>query len=274
MERSNRLDFCLDSLKKKSKKAFVSFTTAGFPDLETFPQILEGLSSSGVDMIEIGMPFSDPVADGPVIQEANLQAFKAGITVPKILEFVRQFRTHDKNTPIILMGYYNPIYSYGLIRFLDEAQESGVDAFIVPDLPPEEDEEFRLPAKKRNMHMIRLVTPTSDEARLSVILDGAKGFLYYVSVTGITGGKTAKTETLREAFAKIRPLTNLPLAIGFGVSTPEQAHEMAQLADGVIVGSAITNKIKENLDDDGKATKHTVSKTLGFIKSLARAVHS
>ncbi len=274
MNAPNRLNFRLATLKEKSKKAFVSFTTAGFPDLETFPKILEGLPQAGVDMIEIGMPFSDPVADGPVIQEANLQAFKAGITVPKILQFVRDFRTQDKKTPIILMGYYNPIYSYGLIRFLDEAQKAGVDAFIIPDLPPEEDEEFRLPAEKRNMHMIRLVTPTSDEARLSVILDGAKGFLYYVSVTGITGGKKANAETLSAAFAKIRPLTDLPLAIGFGVATPDEAHDMAKLADGVIVGSAIINKIKETLDDDGKTTKTTVSKTLDFIKSLSQAVHN
>lgn len=270
----NRLDARFAALKAAQKKAFISFLTAGYPDLETFSKILEGLPAAGVDVIEIGVPFSDPMADGPAIQTANIQAFKAGITVPKILQEARHFRKKDEATPIVLMGYYNPIYSYGVMHFLNDAKKAGVDGFIIPDLPPEEDAEFREPAAKLGLRLIRLVTPTTDEARLPALLNNAGGFLYYVSVTGITGSKSAHAGDLHEGLARIKAKTELPVCIGFGVYSPEQARELSQAADGVIVGSAIINQIAQHIDENGVPGPKTVSDALAFVTSIAQAVHA
>lgn len=270
----NRLDARFAKLKEEGKKAFVSFTTAGYPNLELFPQILQKLPESGVDIIEIGMPFSDPVADGEVIQESNIKAFKEGITVPKILDMVQTFREQDQETPIVLMGYYNPIYSYGLMRFLDDAAKIGVDAFIIPDLPPEEDAEFRKPAEDRGMHMIRLITPTTDAERLPVVLQDAQGFLYCVSVTGITGGKKPDQEVLRTSILKVRAKSDLPIAIGFGVSTPDEASSMASVSDGVIVGSAIMKRVATHIKEDGSVNDTMLDDVLGFVKELSDGAHS
>lgn len=273
MNTENRIDARFAALKAAHKKAFIAFLTAGFPDLELFPKLLEGFPGAGVDLIEIGMPFSDPMADGPAIQAANLRAFKAGITTIKILEFVRGFREKDQDTPIILMGYYNPIYSYGVMRFLDDAKKAGVDGFIIPDLPPEEDAEFREPAAKHNMKLIRLITPTTDEARLTTILDKASGFLYDVSIAGITGSKSACVSDLKVGMAQIKAKTNLPVCIGFGVGTPDQAREMAAASDGVIVGSAIINTIARQVDVMDQKAPDIIARTMAFVADLANAAH-
>jgi len=269
----NRLDARLAELKEKGKKAFISFTTAGYPNLEIFPKLLQKLPKAGVDIIEIGMPFSDPMADGEAIQQANIKAFEEGINVHKILDMVEAFRECDTTTPIVLMGYYNPIYSYGLMKFLDDAQKIGVDAFIIPDLPPEEDEEFRKPAQERGMHMIRLVTPTTDANRLPVVLKDAKGFLYCVSVTGITGGKKADPKELELSIRKLRAKTDLPIAIGFGTSTPEEAYNMAKISDGTIVGSAIMKRIASHIDKNGKTSDDMLEDVLSFVKELSDGAH-
>jgi len=273
MNETNRIDTRFASLKAANKKAFIPFLTAGFPNLELFAQILEGLPGAGADLIEIGMPFSDPMADGPSIQAANLRAFKAGIKTTKILEFVRAFRKKDQETPIILMGYYNPLYSYGIMRFLDDAQKAGVDGFIVPDLPPEEDLELREPCEKRELRLIRLITPTTDDERLTKILDRANGFLYNVSVAGITGSKSAHAADLKTHIEHIRTRSPLPVCIGFGVGTPEQAHEMATISDGVIVGSAILNHIARSIDVMDQIAPDTVASALAFVRTLADGAH-
>lgn len=270
----NRLDARLATLKAAGQKAFIPFITAGYPTLELSSTILAGLPQAGADIIEIGMPFSDPMADGPAIQNANLKAFKAGITVPKILDMVRHFRKTDNETPIVLMGYYNPIYSYGIMRFLNDAKKAGVDAFIIPDLPPEEDEEFRVPADLRDMFMIRLITPTTNEQRLPTVLKGAKGFLYCVSITGITGDVSGNPIALTNYVNQVRLKTNLPIAIGFGVKTPEQAHEMAQASDGVIVASVIMEHIAQNLDSTGAPREGLIASTLAFIAAIAQGAHN
>ncbi len=273
MAPQNRLDVCLAALKGAGKKAFMPFVTAGFPTLDLFQKLLGGLPAAGADIIEIGMPFSDPVADGPAIQAANLQAFKNGITTAKILDLVKTFRKKYEDTPILLMGYYNPIYAYGVMRFLDDAKKAGVDGFIVPDLPPEEDAELREPAAKRGLKLIRLVTPTTDEKRLPKIVEKADGFLYYVSVAGITGGKSARAEDLRSSVERIRERTEMPVCIGFGVNEPAQAREMAAIADGVIVGSAIVKKIMAHIDEKGAVSPKAADEALAFVKSLAAATH-
>lgn len=275
MANQNRLDARFAALKAADKKAFVPFATAGFPDMESFGALLEKLPASGADIIEIGMPFSDPMADGPSIQAANIRAFAAGISTPKILDSVRDFRAKDQETPIVLMGYYNPIYSYGVSRFLDDAAKAGIDALIVPDLPPEEDAELREPAAKKNIRMIRMATPTTDAARLPKILDKANGFIYYVSVAGITGSKSAQADDLKEGLARIKAASDLPICIGFGVSTPAQAKAMAETtADGVIVGSAIINHILQKLDIESRPASEAVKSALSFVAELSSAVHT
>ena len=274
MVQINRLDTRLAALKESKRKALVTFVTAGYPDLQSFPSLLAGLPDAGADIIEIGVPFSDPMADGPVIQEANNLALKGGITLVKILDMVRKFRSKDDTTPILLMGYYNPIYCYGVQRFLEEAKEAGVDGFIIPDLPPEEDEEFRVPAEHLGLIQIRFVTPTTDEARLDLILKQAKGFLYFVAVAGITGGKTGDSVALAEKVALVQARSPLPVAFGFGVSTPDQARTMAAIADGVIVGSAIINRMKVHVSEDGIVNGEAVSDALSFVRDLASGVGS
>jgi tryptophan synthase alpha chain len=261
------------ALKAANKKAFIPFITAGDPDPATCAEILAGLPAAGCDVIEIGMPFSDPMADGVAIERANLRAFAGGIKLGKILTLVADFRAKDALTPVILMGYANPIYAYGVDKFTVAAENAGVDGLIIADLPPEEDAELRLAARKRNIDTVRLVTPTTDEKRLARILDGAGGFLYYVSVTGITGSKQASAAPVRRAVDFVRPHTALPIAVGFGISTPEQAQEIAACADAVVVGSAIVNRIAGNLDAQNKARAGLVKDVLGFVEELATAAH-
>lgn len=256
-------------LKTQKRSAFISFISAGDPDIDTCAKLFAGLPKAGADIIEIGMPFSDPMADGEAIQVANLRAFAAGITMPKILDLVRGFRKNDNETPIVLMGYYNPIYSFGVEKFLSEAKNAGVDGLIIVDLPPEEDSELCLPALKHGLNFIRLVTPTTDAKRLSVLLNNASGFLYYVSVTGITGNKEASSAPVRDALSDIRKYTDMPIVVGFGINTPEQAKSIGQFADGVVVGSAIVNRIAAGLDANGKAKPEMVGAVLEFVEKMS-----
>ena len=265
---TDRIKDCFLQLKQQKRKGFVSFITAGDPDPALSLQIMEGLPAAGVDIIELGMPFSDPMADGPAIQMASQRAINAGMTLQKVLDMVRQFRTTNQTTPIVLMGYYNPIHAYGSEKFLADAKNAGVDGLIIVDLPPEEDRELCLPAQRHGIHFIRLVTPTADAARLKVILNNASGFLYYVSVTGITGTKQASEEPIKQAMAMILAQTDLPVVVGFGVNTPERVKAIGQLADAVVVGSAIVTQIAAQLDGNGKAKAGLVEHTLGFVKEL------
>ncbi|MDD3182341.1 MAG: tryptophan synthase subunit alpha [Alphaproteobacteria bacterium] len=274
MSKPNRIEKRFASLKEANKKAFITYVTAGYPNPEAYAEILMGQAKSGVDLIEIGFPFSDPMADGPIIQAANVQALKEGMTLAKVLELVTLFRKEDNETPIVLMGYYNPIYSYGIMRFLDDAAKAGVDGFIIPDLPPEEDAEFRLPAKDRDINIIRLVTPTTDAKRLPTVLKDSSGFLYCVSIAGITGSVSADPIHLNTTVETLRKSTDLPIVIGFGVNTPDQARDMAKAADGVIVGSAIVKRITANLDEDYKPRDGLTADVLGFVATLAKATHS
>jgi len=270
----SRIKARFQALKAANKKAFIPFLTAGDPDLTTFSQILEGLPSAGCDLIEIGMPFSDPMADGPAIERANGRAFAAGISLPKILALVAEFRKKDSETPVILMGYANPIAAYGLNKFASDAKNAGVDGLIIADLPPEEDGELRALASAKDIDMIRLLAPTTDAKRLPVVLKEASGFLYYVSVTGITGSKQASAEPVRKALEFIRKSTNLPIAVGFGISTPQQAQGIAAYADAVVVGSAIVNRIASLLDAQNKAQKGLVKEVMTFVELLAKATHN
>ncbi len=274
MNTQNRLDKRFAALKKENKKAFIAYITAGYPNPESYAELLMGQAKAGVDVIEIGFPFSDPMADGPIIQAANVQALKEGMTLTHVLKLVAAFRKQDNETPIVLMGSYNPIYSYGIMRFLDDAAKAGVDGFLIPDLPPEEDSEFRLPAKDRDMYQIRFITPTTDSKRLPTVLKDSKGFLYFISIAGITGSRSADSADLNKAVESLRQSTDLPIAIGFGVNTPEQAHDMAKAADGVIVGSAIVKRITSHLDENGKPDSAMTSDVLNFISDLAKGAHS
>ncbi|HEU0117645.1 MAG TPA: tryptophan synthase subunit alpha [Alphaproteobacteria bacterium] len=270
----SRIDTRFAELKAASKSALVTFVTAGDPDIETSAKILSGLPKAGADIIEIGVPFSDPMADGPTIQTANLRAFKAGITLIKVLELVRVFRKQDSATPIVLMGYYNPIYIYGVDKFVADAKAAGVDGLIAVDLPPEEDAELCEPAIKAGLNFIRLVTPTTDAKRIPAVLKNAGGFLYYVSMTGITGTKAVSAEPVKKAVAELRKHSKLPIAVGFGITTPEEARAIAHASDGAVVGSAIVNRIAANLDASGKPKAKLVEDVLGFVESLAKAVHT
>lgn len=269
----SRLASRFAELKAKGKSGFVSYTSAGDPTLELSAEILKGLPGAGVDVIEIGVPFSDPMADGPAIQVANLRAFKAGITLRKVLGIVSDFRKTDKTTPIVLMGYFNPIYVYGIENFLRDAKEAGVDGLIVADLPPEEDKELIDPAKRYGMDFIRLLAPTTDAKRLPAVLRGASGYLYYVSITGITGTRAADAGAVKTAVAEIHKHSDLPVAVGFGISTPEQARAIAQSAEAVVVGSAIVNRVAANLDAQGKPKPGLVKEVLSFVETLAKAAH-
>jgi tryptophan synthase alpha chain len=270
---TTRIDARFAALKAAKKCALIAFITAGDPDLETSAKLLAGLPKAGADIIELSVPFSDPMADGPAIQSANLRAFKAGIKMGKVLELVRGFRKAEQETPIVLMGYYNPIYAYGVEKFLKDAKDVGVDGLIVVDLPPEEDAELCEPARRYGLNFIRLVTPTTDAKRLPAVLKNASGFLYYVSITGITGTRSADTDLVGKAIKELRRHTELPVAVGFGITTPEQAAKIADLADGAIVGSAIVNRIAANLDAEGRAKAGLVEDVLGFVGDLAKAAH-
>ena len=258
--------------RAQGRAALVTFVTAGDPDHETSLAIARALPGARADIIELGMPFTDPMADGPAVQAAGLRALKAGETLAKTLDLVRRFREGDPETPIILMGYYNPIYAHGVEAFLAEARAVGVDGLIIVDLPPEEDEDLCLPALKEGLAFIRLATPTTDDKRLPKVLQNTAGFVYYVSITGITGAATPDPTKVAAAVARIKRHTKLPVAVGFGVRTAEQAAVIAAGADGVVVGSALVNALKASLDGDDKATAKTVTVVVNLVAELARGV--
>ena len=247
---SGRIERCFASLKSENRAGLVTFITAGDPTYDQSKQILFGMREAGADLIELGMPFSDPMADGPIIQAASQRALANGQTTARTLDLVREFREKDEDTPIILMGYFNPIHAYGVDRFLADAKDAGVDGLIIVDIPPEENEELAIPAQKAGIDFIRLATPTTDDKRLPQVLDYAGGFLYYVSVTGVTGGATASQDALDEALARLRRHTDLPIAVGFGIKTPEQAAEVAKIADAAVVGSALIELIRSHLGQE------------------------
>ncbi len=274
MKTDTLIDRRFAQLRKEGRAALVTFVTAGDPDYDTSLKIISGLPGAGADVIEIGMPFSDPMADGPPIQASGLRALKGGQNMKKTLQLVRDFRKIDADTPIVLMGYYNPIYVYGNERFLDDAVAAGVDGLIVVDVPPEADDELCEPAIARGLNFIRLATPTTDDRRLPAVLTNTSGFVYYVSITGITGAGSAVVTDVGRQVARIKKATDLPIAIGFGVKTPAQAKELARQGDGVVVGSALVNKIAESLDKDGKPTGATVSGVLQLVEGLSGALKS
>ena len=253
-----------EELKKQNRAAFIPFITAGDPDAETTAALLEKLAGAGADVIELGVPFSDPMADGPAIQAASQRALKAGMTLSKVLELVRAFRKADRKTPLVLMGYYNPIHKYGTARFVKDAAEAGVDGLITVDLPPEEDEVLRVPAAAHGVDIVRLATPTTDGERLKTILNGAGGFLYYVSITGVTGTKSFAEDDVRAAVGRLQSATGLPCAVGFGIRTPERAAGVAKFADAAVVGSAIVDRI---------AAGAGIDEVIGYCAELAAAVH-
>jgi tryptophan synthase alpha chain len=269
---TTRIDRRFAQLKTEGRAALVTFLTAGDPDPETSLALLRAIPAAGADVVELGMPFTDPMADGPAIQLSSQRALKAGQTLKKTLAMVRAFRQADDATPLVLMGYYNPIYIYGVNRFLRDAKSAGVDGLIVVDLPPEEDEELCLPALKAGMNFIRLATPTTDDKRLPAVLANTSGFVYYVSITGITGAAMADPAKVTAAVTRIKRHTKLPVAVGFGVRTAEQAAVIAAGADGVVVGSALVNALKASLDRDDKATAKTVTVVVNLVAELARGV--
>ena len=269
---TTRIDARFAELKQEGRAAFIAFLTAGDPDPETSLDIIKALPKAGADIIEIGMPFTDPMADGPAIQAAGLRALKAGMTLKKTLAMVRAFRKEDATTPLVLMGYYNPIYIYGVDRFLLDAKAAGVDGLIIVDLPPEEDVELCLPAMQAGLNFIRLATPTTDDKRLPAVLANTSGFVYYVSITGITGSAGADTAVVGEAVARIKRHTKLPVCVGFGIRTPEAAHGIAQKADGAVVGTALVDALRGSLDAEGRATAKTVGAVAGLVASLAQGV--
>ena len=269
---ATRIDRRFAELKTEGRAALVTFLTAGDPDPETSLALVQALPAAGADVIELGMPFTDPMADGPAIQMSSQRALKAGQTLKKTLELVRAFRGSDDATPLVLMGYYNPIYIYGVDRFLRDSKSAGVDGLIIVDLPPEEDEELCLPALKAGLNFIRLATPTTDDKRLPAVLANTSGFVYYVSITGITGAATPDAEKVAAAVARIKRHTKLPVAVGFGVRTAEQAAGIASGADGVVVGSALVSVLKGSLDPNDKATEKTVSGVVDLVAALARGV--
>ncbi|HUC68844.1 MAG TPA: tryptophan synthase subunit alpha [Stellaceae bacterium] len=269
-----RIERRFAALKAEGRAGLVTYLTCGDPDAESFARLLSALPASGADLIEIGMPFSDPMADGPSIQAAGLRALKAGMTLAKTLDIVRHFRNTDAATPIVLMGYYNPIFRYGVERFLAAAKAAGVDGLIVVDLPPEHDDELCLPALAQGLDFIRLATPTSDDRRLPAVLKHTAGFIYYVSIAGITGTKAVDTDGVARAVARLRRHSRLPVAVGFGIRTPDQAAAVARIADGTVVGSALVDAVAAHLDDDGKARPELIDAVLGRVRGLADGVRS
>ena len=268
-----RMDARFADLKRQGRAGLVTFMTAGDPDLATSTALLKALPAAGADVIELGMPFTDPMADGPTIQAAALRSLRKGHKLGLTLDMVRAFRAGDDATPIVLMGYYNPIYIYGVERFLVDAREAGVDGLIVVDLPPEEDDELCVPALKAGLNFIRLATPTTDDRRLPAVLANTSGFVYYVSVTGITGLAKPDYARVAEAVARLKRHTDLPVAVGFGVKTPESATEVARQADAVVVGTALIEVLAATLDD-GEATERTVPAVSLFVQQLAAGVRA
>jgi tryptophan synthase alpha chain len=269
---TTRIDQRFAELKRDGRAALVTFTMAGDPDTKTSLEILKALPKAGADVLEIGMPFTDPMADGPAVQAAGLRALNSGQTMKKTLAVVRDLRKSDAATPIVLMGYYNPIYIYGVDKFLADAKAPGVDGLIVVDLPPEEDEELCLPALKAGVNFIRLATPTTDDKRLPTVLGNTSGFVYYVSITGITGSAAPDTDKVHAAVTRIKRHTKRPVAVGFGVRTAKQARAIAEGAEGVVVGSALVNAVRDSLDKKGKATGKTVKAVTALVSELAKGV--
>ena len=271
---TTRIDTKFAALKVENRPGLVTYFMGGDPDYATSLAIMKSLPAAGADVIELGMPFSDPMADGPAIQAAGLRALKGGQTLAKTLQMAKDFRLSDDTTPIVLMGYYNPIYIYGVERFLVDAKAYGVDGLIVVDLPPEMDEELCLPAIKAGINFIRLATPTTDDKRLPTVLENTSGFVYYVSMTGITGSALTDTSKVAAAVKRIKSHTDLPIAVGFGVKTAEQAKVIGQSADAVVVGSAIVNLIAGTLTKDGKASGDTVDSVATMVRGLSTGVRS
>lgn len=259
-----RIDAKFAELNAAGKKAFVTYVMAGDPDYETSLEVVKGLPGAGVDIIELGLPFTDPMADGPTIQLAGQRALDGGMTLEKTLQLAADFRKGDDTTPIVLMGYYNPIYNRGVETFLEDAKAAGIDGLIVVDLPPEEDEELCIPAQKAGLNFIRLATPTTDDKRLPKVLQNTSGFVYYVSITGITGAAEAEAGDVGPEVARIKAATDLPVIVGFGINTPEKAQNIASVADGAVVGSAIVSQIGSGKSPD---------EVLAFVKSLADGAH-
>ena len=272
MTASSRIDARFAELKKQNRPALVTFISAGDPDLKTSAAILAGLPAAGADIIELGMPFSDPMADGPAIQASSLRALKSGQTMVKTLAMVRDFRVRDDKTPIVLMGYYNPIYVYGNERFIADAVAAGVDGLIVVDVPPEADEELCLPAVAAGLNFIRLATPTTDAKRLPAVLKNTSGFVYYVSIAGITGAAAPEAADVHTQVKRIKGQTSLPVVVGFGIRTGEQARAIAKGADGVVIGSALVSAIEKSLDANGQATAKTAESVLTLVSELAAAL--
>jgi len=269
---TTRIDARFAELAKEGRSAFVTYVMAGDPDPATSLDIVKALPKAGADIIELGIPFTDPMADGPSIQAAGLRALKGGMTLKKTLELVRGFRKDDSATPLVLMGYYNPIYIYGVDKFLADAKTAGVDGLIIVDLPPEEDEELCIPALKAGLNFIRLATPTTDDKRLPAVLANTSGFVYYVSITGITGAAAADSKVVGEAVARIKRHTKLPVCVGFGIRTPETARAIAEKANGSVVGTALVDALRDSLDAQGKATGKTVTAVADLAASLAQGV--
>ena len=271
---TTRIDRRFAALKKEGRPALVTFLTGGDPDYGTSLAIIKGLPAAGADVIEIGMPFSDPMADGPSIQAAGLRSLANGHTMAKTLSMVRSFREDDDETPIVLMGYYNPVYSYGSEKFLDDAKDAGVDGFIIVDLPAEMDEELCIPSMARGLNFIRLATPTTDDKRLPRVLTNTSGFLYYVSINGITGMATPDPDDVARSVAHIKAKTDIPIVVGFGVRSAAQAEAIGRAADGVVVGTALVNAVADSLDDNGLATGSTVSAVTSLVAELAGGVRA
>lgn len=274
LQSGTRLTRRFAALKQEGRAGLVTFLTAGDPDADTAFEILKGLPAAGADVIELGMPFSDPMADGPAIQASSLRALKAGMTLARTLETVRRFRALDADTPIVLMGYYNPIYSMGVERFLTEAVDAGVDGLIIVDLPPEEDEELCLPAIAAGLDWIRLATPTTDDARLPVVLSRTGGFVYYVAIMGITGTRSAGGAEVEAAVRRLKQHTDLPVAVGFGIKTAAQAAEVARSADAAVVGSAIVEALRSRLDQQDRALPGLAEAVHGLVRELAEGVRA
>jgi len=270
----SRINARFKKLNLEGRSGLVTFTTAGDPDYNTALKILKGLPGAGADIIELGMPFSDPMADGLAIQEASIRALNGNMTLKKTLEMVRSFRKNDQDTPIVLMGYYNPIYIYGVQNFIGDALAAGIDGMIVVDLPPEEDKELAIPANDAGMAMIHLATPTTDQKRLKKILKNGSGFLYYVTIAGVTGTAKPDLKPVKAALDNFKEISQIPMAVGFGIKSPEDAAQFATFADAVVVGSAIVDIIKNNINQENVANSDLEAKVLSFVSKLANGVQN